>query len=87
MISGGQTGAGQAVLRAARSAGIATGGTAAKGWVTEDGPAAWLVGFGLVTSERPGYPARTRVNVLDSELDPWLASEAPVAPDPGPPLA
>jgi len=63
VISGGQTGADQAGLRAARSAGIATGGTAPKGWETEDGPAPWLADFGLVECDRPGYPARTEANV------------------------
>src|SRR5262249_34268512 len=35
VITGGQTGADQAAPRAARGAGIATGGWAPKGWVTE----------------------------------------------------
>jgi len=63
VISGGQTGADQAGLRAARSAGIPTGGTAPKGWETEDGPAPWLAEWGLVECNRPGYPARTEANV------------------------
>jgi hypothetical protein len=38
VISGGQTGADQGGLVAARTLKIETGGTAAKGWLTEDGP-------------------------------------------------
>jgi hypothetical protein len=67
VISGGQTGADQAALRAARAAGIPTGGWAAKGWATEDGPAPWLAGWGLKEAARPGYPARTGLNVRQSD--------------------
>lgn len=67
VISGGQTGADQAGLRAARTAGILTGGTAPKGWLTEDGPAPWLADFGLVECDRAGYPARTERNVKDAD--------------------
>lgn len=67
VISGGQSGVDQAALRAARAAGIATGGTAATGWLTEDGVADWLAGFGLQQCERPGYPARTAANVRDAD--------------------
>jgi Circularly permutated YpsA SLOG family len=73
IISGGQTGADQAGLRAARAAGITTGGWALRGWLTEseDGrhnvPAPWLAEFGLVDCPEPGYPARTRANVLASD--------------------
>jgi hypothetical protein len=66
VISGGQSGSDQAGLRAARAAGIPTGGTAAKGWETEDGPAPWLKDFGLVECPIAGYPPRTRFNVADS---------------------
>lgn len=65
--SGGQTGADQAGLRAARACGLSTGGTAPKGWETKDGPAPWLADFGLVECERPGYPARTEANVRASD--------------------
>ena len=47
VVSGGQTGADQAGLRAARAAGIETGGWAPKGWETEEGPAPWLSDYGL----------------------------------------
>jgi hypothetical protein len=67
VISGGQTGVDQAALRAARAAGIATGGWAPRGFLTEDGPAPWLAGFGLKEAARPGYPARTGLNVRQSD--------------------
>lgn len=67
VISGGQTGADKIGLEEARKAGIPTGGTAAKGWMTEDGPDPSLADFGLVECSKPGYPARTLQNVLDSD--------------------
>lgn len=67
VISGGQTGVDQASLRQACFSGIPTGGTAAKGWMTEDGPAPWLADFGLVECRAPGYPARTYENVKNSD--------------------
>jgi hypothetical protein len=67
VISGGQTGADQGALRAARAAGIATGGWAPAGWETEAGPAPWLAGFGLVECPEPGYAARRRRNVQDAD--------------------
>ena len=47
VICGGQTGADQARLRAARAAGIPTGGFAPNGRLTEDGPAPGLAEYGL----------------------------------------
>jgi hypothetical protein len=47
VISGGQTGADQGGLRAARACGIPTSGWAPKGWMTEAGPAPWLADWGL----------------------------------------
>ena len=67
IVSGGQTGSDQAALRAAKRFGIPTAGTAPLGWLTEDGPAPWLADFGLVECQSPGYPARTRRNVSNSE--------------------
>jgi hypothetical protein len=70
VISGGQTGADQGALRAARACGIPTGGWALRGWLTEDGPAPWLADWGLVeyqegetVAER--YKARRRRCVRD----------------------
>lgn len=67
VVSGGQTGADQAALVAARLAGIETGGWAPKDWLTEDGPMPMLAGYGLKECPKPGYPARTAMNVKDSD--------------------
>jgi hypothetical protein len=78
VISGGQTGADQAGLRAARAFGIPTGGFAPKGWLVEsdDGrrnvPAPWLADYGLVECDEPGYAARTRANVLAADATLWF---------------
>ena len=68
VISGGQTGVDQGALRAAAKAGIPTGGWAPAGWLTEKGPAPWLKALGLACYPEPGYPARTRANVLEADL-------------------
>lgn len=68
IISGGQTGADQGGLLAAKELGIATGGTAPQSWQTETGPAEELLRrFGLIECSAPGYDSRTRANVLDSD--------------------
>jgi Circularly permutated YpsA SLOG family len=67
IISGGQTGADTGALLAARELEIASGGTAPRGWLTEDGPReSRLRAFGLLECGKDGFPARTRRNVLDS---------------------
>lgn len=83
VISGGQTGADQAGLRAARAAGLVTGGWAPRGWLTEAGPAPRLAReFGLVECPEPEgepflprwkwdaacYVARTRRNAGDAPM-------------------
>lgn len=77
IISGGQTGADRAGLDAARLMGIETGGTAAKGWriCLEDGSEGsdpGLAEFGLVECSKPGYPSRTKQNVMDSDGTVWF---------------
>lgn len=72
VISGGQTGADQGALRAARTVGIPTGGYAPQGWLTEDGPAPWLADFGLVECEEPGYPARSAANARTADGTLWF---------------
>lgn len=67
IISGGQTGADQGGLRAAKSYGIETGGWSVKGWKTESGPNLTLREFGLVETDTNDYPTRTRKNVEDSD--------------------
>lgn len=68
VISGGQTGADQAGWRAARSAGLATGGWMPRGFLTEDGPRPGFAGqFGAVEHESVGSEARTIANVRASD--------------------
>lgn len=68
IISGGQTGADQAALAVAIDYGVSTGGWAPKGWLTESGPNYNLEPFyGLKECDLPGYPARTELNVQDSD--------------------
>lgn len=67
ILAGGQTGADQGALAAARFLGIPTGGTAPKGWKTEDGPAPWLADYGLVESTFVAYSLRTAANVHGSD--------------------
>jgi len=66
VISGGQTGADQAGLVAARDAGIKTGGTAPLNWQTSIGPNVLLKSFNLVEGAA-GYRSRTKKNVVDSD--------------------
>jgi len=77
VISGGQTGADQGGLLAARDLGIPSGGTAPKEWWTEMGSDEQLLrSFGLVECSEAGYDARTRKNVLDSDGTLLLGSYA-----------
>lgn len=55
VISGGQTGADQAGLRAAQACGIPTGGYAPRGWLTEAGSAPGLGRYGLVECPEPKF--------------------------------
>lgn len=68
IISGGQTGADQGGLLAARDCGIETGGTAPKGYRTEVGPDIRLRDWGLTESFNSSYQHRTLRNVLDADL-------------------
>jgi hypothetical protein len=73
VISGGQTGVDQAALRAARACGIATGGWAPKGWLTEDGPQKELLeSFGLRQIGTASYKARTIANVREADFTLWV---------------
>lgn len=68
IISGGQTGADQGGLFAARDLGIPTGGTAPKHFKTENGYDPWLADYGLVESKSPNYSIRTERNVADADV-------------------
>jgi hypothetical protein len=75
VISGGQTGADIAGLRAAQTAGLATGGKLPKGCLTENGPRPeYLELYGMAECETPGYPARTEANVRESDATLWFGS-------------
>ena len=69
IISGGQTGADQGGLEAGKELGLQTGGTAPFGWKTENGPQPALLRdtYNLVSNLSSSYPARTRLNVLNSD--------------------
>lgn len=68
IISGGQTGADQAGLAAAKELGIETGGWLPKGCTTADGPRPDLLKlYGMKEHPQRGYPPRTERNVLDSD--------------------
>ena len=67
VISGGQTGVDQLGLIAAKAAGIPTGGTAPKGYLTEIGPDLRLKSeWGLVENAFSSYTVRTKANVQNS---------------------
>lgn len=64
VISGGQTGADEAGLRAATVLGYKTGGMMPHGWKTEAGPRPeFQTLYGMVESRFDGYEHRTRHNV------------------------
>lgn len=68
VISGGQVGADRIGLEAAKKLGIATGGTAPKGYRTSVGDDPSLRAFGLSESSDAGYTARTKLNVQNSDI-------------------
>ncbi|PRY33874.1 putative molybdenum carrier protein [Spirosoma oryzae] len=66
--SGGQSGIDTIGISVAKALGFKTGGTAPKGFRTEFGPNPLLgTVFGLVESNSPDYPPRTRQNIIDSD--------------------
>lgn len=74
VISGGQTGADRTGLECAKALGIITGGTAPRGWRTDEGRDESLKDFGLVESPHWEYAIRTRQNVKDSEVTLWFGT-------------
>jgi hypothetical protein len=68
IISGGQTGADQGGLKAAKELGIPTGGCAPKGYKTENGPDPNLMNdYMLYQSTSSSYNPRTEENVSKSD--------------------
>ncbi len=68
IISGGQTGADQGGLLAGKDLGLETGGTAPRGFITEEGSNIVLnLVFGLSESNSTRYIDRTITNVRDSD--------------------
>lgn len=74
IISGGQTGVDQIGLIVGRKLGLQTGGTAPKGFRTEDGPNPKLAEYGLIESWSSDYPPRTEDNVRNSDATIWLGT-------------
>lgn len=76
IISGGQTGVDRGALRGARAAGHPTGGTAPKGWRTENGEDQMhMESMGMVECKARGYPARTHQNVVNSDATLIIATD------------
>lgn len=67
VISGGQVGADVAGLRAARHAGLETGGWIPNGFRTKTGSNLALAIYGMEETPEFNYPPRTRLNVLESD--------------------
>ncbi|MEC4815927.1 MAG: putative molybdenum carrier protein, partial [Scytonema sp. PMC 1069.18] len=72
VISGGQTGADMGALRGAKALGLVTGGTAAAGWMTENGANPTLQEYGLVEGEKGDtavltYNKRTVENIRNAD--------------------
>jgi len=68
VISGGQTGADEGGLIAAKKAGIETGGWMPPGFMTEKGPKPEFAElYNIKEHERKGYAPRTEANVKDSD--------------------
>ncbi len=64
VISGGQTGADIAGLKAAKHCGIETSGYMPNGWITLDGPKPeYATLYNMIEHPVKGYPARTEGNV------------------------
>jgi hypothetical protein len=68
IISGGQTGIDKLGLVIAKDLGLETGGTAPKGYKTEDGPDLSLRDeYNLKEHSSSAYPPRTKCNIKDSD--------------------
>jgi len=67
VVSGGQRGADQGGLAAAKDMGLETGGWVPKGWITLNGSNPTLSKLGLMEHSSSKYPPRTYSNVKDSD--------------------
>lgn len=75
IVSGGQTGADQGGLVAAKQLGIKTAGYMPFGFKTEDGPCpAVATEYGLREDVSPLYPPRTRRNAKMSDGTAWFGT-------------
>ena len=74
VISGGQTGADQGGLFAAKLSDIKTGGWIPKGFRTEAGFDLGLSAFGLKETESTGYVERTYLNVYTANITLWFGN-------------
>jgi hypothetical protein len=75
VISGGQSGADQAGWRAAKAAGITTGGSMPLEFLTEDGPRPDFAElYGAHQLDSADYPARTEANIRASDGTLWFGS-------------
>ena len=73
VVSGGQTGIDQSALRAAKAAGLATGGWMPLGFRTEDGRRPDFESrYGMKPARTSEYRDRTHLNVRDSDATIWL---------------
>jgi Circularly permutated YpsA SLOG family len=75
VISGGQTGADQVGSRAARAAGLETGGQMPAGFRTENGPRLEFAElYGVREMSRDDFQVRTEQNVRDADATLWFGS-------------
>jgi Circularly permutated YpsA SLOG family len=73
VISGGQTGADQAGWRAAKAAGLETGGWMPLGFLTEEGPRPEFAElYGARETRTDHYPVRTEANAMESDRRLWF---------------
>lgn len=76
IISGGQTGADLGGLVAAKKLGIATGGSAPRGYKTEAGEQPQMLkAFGLAEDPSSVYSERTKANVVNSDATLIIATD------------